>query len=96
MPRSRIDGNVWRIDTHKRLPLRVFVTFCLLTQSVGAVEYPDCTNECLEYDSKQSNGEASEMLEFGEMQSTPSLQTLQRPLWPRVVAPDGVLSMGQM
>ena len=35
------------------------------------------------------------MLELWEMQSSPSLQLLPGPLWPRVVAPDRVLSMGQ-
>ena len=30
------------------------------------------------------------------MQSTPSLPSLPGPLWPRVVAPDRVLSRGQI
>ena len=53
-------------------------------------------NEYLGYNTKQSNGQAPEMLELGEMQSTPSLQSLSGPLWPRVVAPDRVLSMGHL
>ena len=36
------------------------------------------------------------MLEIRGMRSTPSLPLLPGPLWPRVVAPDRVLSMGQM
>ena len=36
------------------------------------------------------------MLELWEMQSTPSLPSLPGPLWPRVVAPDRVLFMGQV
>ena len=36
------------------------------------------------------------MLELWEIRGTPSLHTLQRPLWPGVVVPDSVLSMGQM
>ena len=36
------------------------------------------------------------MLEHWEMQSTPSLPLLPDPLWPRVVAPDRDLSMGQI
>ena len=36
------------------------------------------------------------MLEFGGMQRIPSLPSLPRPLWPVVVAPDRVLSMGQI
>ena len=40
------------------------------------------------YDTKQSDGEV-----WG-MQSTPSLPSFPGPLWPEVVAPDRVLSMG--
>ena len=36
------------------------------------------------------------MLELWGMQSTPSLPSLPGPLWPRVVAPDRALSMGQI
>ena len=36
------------------------------------------------------------MLELWGMQSTPSLPFLPGPLCPRVVAPDRVLSMGQI
>ena len=46
------------------------------------------------YDTKQSDGEAPVMLGLWEMQSTPLLQSLPGTLWPRVVAPDRVLSMG--
>ena len=52
-------------------------------------------NECPRYDIKQSNGEASVMLELWEMQSIPSLPLLPGPLWLGVVAPDRVLSMSQ-
>ena len=48
------------------------------------------------YDTKQSDGEASVMLGFWGMQSIPSLPSLPGPLWPRVVAPDRVLPMGQI
>ena len=51
-------------------------------------------NECPIYDSKQSGGEASVMLELWGMQSTPSLPSLPGPLWPGVLAPNMVLSMG--
>ena len=44
------------------------------------------------YDTKQSDSEAPVMLELWGMQSTPSLLLLPGPLWPRVVAPDKVLS----
>ena len=36
------------------------------------------------------------MLELWETRSGPSFQLLPGPLWSRVVAPDGVLSMGQI
>ena len=36
------------------------------------------------------------MLELWRMQSTPLLPSLPGPLWPGVVAPDRVLSMGQI
>ena len=36
------------------------------------------------------------MLELLEMQSTSSLPSLPGPLWPVVLAPDRVLSMGQI
>ena len=51
---------------------------------------------CPRYDTKQSDGKAPIMLEFGGMQSTPLLPLLLGPLWPEVVAPDRVLSMGQI
>ena len=74
----------------------------LITQSAGTVEYSDCTsaegqdlpNECPGYDTKQSDGEVLVMLELWGMWSAPSLPSLPGPLWPGVVAPDMVLSMG--
>ena len=69
-----------------------------LAQSVGAAEYTDCIsverydspNDCPWYDIKQSDGEALGMW------STLSLPLLPGPLWPRLVAPDRVLFMGQI
>ena len=52
-------------------------------------------NKCPRYDTKQSDGEAPVMLEFWGMWSAPSLSSLPGPHWPRVVASDMVLSMGQ-
>ena len=48
------------------------------------------------YDSKQSDGEVPVMLELWRMLSTPLLPLLPGPLWPEVVVPDRVLSMGQI
>ena len=51
-------------------------------------------NECPGYDTKQSNGEVSVMLELWGIWSTPLLLSLLGPLWPGVVAPDRALSNG--
>ena len=48
------------------------------------------------YDTKQSYGEVPIILELWGMQSIPSLPLLPGPLWPRVVAPFRILSMGQI
>ena len=63
-----------------------------------AVEYTNCTspNECPGYDTNQSDGEAPLMLELWGIQSTHSLPSLPCPLWPGVVVPDRVLSIGQI
>ena len=54
------------------------------------------SNECPGFDIKQSDDEAPVMLDLWGMQSNPSLPSLLFPLGPRVVAPDRVLSMGQI
>ena len=54
------------------------------------------TNECLEYDTKQSDREVPVMLELWGMQSTLSLPLLLGPLSSGVVEPDRVLSIGQI
>ena len=46
------------------------------------------SNECPEYDTKQSDGEVPVMLELWGMQSIPLLQSLPGPFWPSMVAPD--------
>ena len=45
---------------------------------------------------EQSEVESLVMLELWEVQSTPSLPSLPSPYCPGVVAPEGVLSMGQI
>ena len=57
---------------------------------------PPPTNECPDIDTKRSNAEFPVMLELWGMWSTPSLSLLPGPLWPRMVAPDKVLCMGQI
>ena len=77
----------------------------LLAQSVGAPEYTDCNSaersdppppamSVLDYDTKQSDGQALVVQELWGMRSTPSLPLLPGPLCPVVVAPDRALSMG--
>ena len=61
-----------------------------------SAEWSDCPNKSLGYDIKQSDGEVAVILELWEMQSNPLLPLLPRPLWSGVVAPDWVLSMGQI
>ena len=53
-------------------------------------------NKCPEYDTKQSDSKAPLMLELWGIWSIPSLPSLSAPLWPRMVAPDRVLSMSQI
>ena len=53
-------------------------------------------HKCLRYDTKQSDGAAQIMLELWGMQSTPSLSSFPGSLSLGVVAPDRVLSMGQI
>ena len=66
----------------------------LNAQSAGAVEYTDFFSAELPpqrvscYDTKQSDGGVTAMLELWGMRSTPSLPSLPGPLWPGVVAPD--------
>ena len=50
----------------------------------------------LPHDIKQSDGKVPVMLEFWDMQSTPSLPSLSDPLWPGVVGPERVLCMSQI
>ena len=56
---------------------------------------PPSPNEFLGYDIKQSDSEGT-ALEFWRMRISPSLPLLPGPFWPRVVAPDSVLSMGEI
>ena len=53
-------------------------------------------NKCPGYDTKQSDGEAPVTLELWGNTEYPSLQSLLGPLQPGVVAPDRILSFGQI
>ena len=75
-----------------------------MAQSAEAVEYTDCISaegldspkECPGNDTKQSDGEGSIMMELWGMRSTLLLPSFPGPLWPWVVAPDRIPSMGQI
>ena len=51
-------------------------------------------SECPGYNTKQSNGDVSVMLELWGMQSTPLSPSLQCLFWLSIVAPDKAVSMG--
>ena len=57
---------------------------------------PPSPNKCPGDGTKQADGELPVMLELWVMSSTLSLPLLPGPLWPGVVAPDSVLSIGQI
>ena len=50
----------------------------------------------LDYDTKQSDGEVPVMQELWGMRSNLLLLSLPGQLWPRVVVPNKILSMGQI
>ena len=88
-------------------PKVLFVLYTLALKitahSAGAKKYTNCfsaeydsSNKCPRYDLKQSDDEAPVMLELWGIQDTSSLQSPPGPLWRGVVAPDRVLSMGQI
>ena len=73
-----------------------------MAKSAGASEYTDCisaegkTMSVLDITLNNLYGEVPVMLELWEMQSIPLLSSLPGLLWPGVVTPDCVLSMGQI
>ena len=89
------------IESHSLASLGPCI-FVRLAQSAQGVEYTNCIfaegynsrNKCPDYDIKPSHGETL-ALKIWRMLNTPSMPLLQGPLWPGVVAPDRVLSMGQ-
>ena len=67
----------------------------MLTASLQRVKTP-FPDQCSGYGTKLSDGEVPVMLELWGMWNTFSLPLLRGSLWPGVVAPDKVLSMGQI
>ena len=67
----------------------------MIVQSAGAIEYTNCLSALFPgYDTKQFDGEVPVILKLWKMQSNSSLPSLLGPLYPGVVAPFRVLSMG--
>ena len=60
----------------------------LCREAVRVFYSPSLPTECPGYDTKQSDGEASVILELWGMWNTPLLPSLPDPLWLRVVVPD--------
>ena len=98
----RVEMECWASLTNLFLPRELFL---VRAQSAGAVKYTDyisavrsdpSPNESPGYGTKQSDGEATVMLELWNVQSTPSLSSFPCQLWSGVVAPEGALSMGQI
>ena len=78
-----------------------YVSVTILAQSAGAVEYTEVQRgktptqmSLLEYDTKQSDGEVSVMLELWGIRSIPSLPLLPDPLGPAMVASNRAIYMG--
>ena len=75
-----------------------------MAQSAGAVKYIYCIsaeeedshNKCPGYDTKQSDVEDPVMLKLWGTWGTPLLPSLSDPQWPGVVAPNRILSVGQI
>ena len=91
--------------THFHL-VRIILSSIHLAQLIRAVKIRRlhlCTgirtpprNEYPIYDARHTNGEVPVMLELWGIRSSPSLPSLSGPLRPAVVAPNRVLSMGQI
>ena len=90
----------------KQWKLITFFSISFFAKSASTVVYTECTssegldspphNKCLGYDTKQSVGGASVILELWEMHSTPSLPSLLGPFCPGVVPSDRILFFGQI
>ena len=68
-------------------------TNCISAESVRPQPHP---NKCPGYGTKPSDSKVPVILELWRIQSIPSLPLLLDSIWPGVVAPEGVLSIGQI
>ena len=93
--RSCLNGTTSALQPEKITSKETRVLCVYYQQKCSGVR-PLPLNECLRNDTKQSDDDSPVMLELWGMLSIPSLPLLPVPLWPRVVAPERVLSMGQI
>ena len=96
-------SNSYTNENLKWFMIEIAISLKYLAKSAGAAEYTNCisaegkdsSNECPQYNTKQSDGQDPVMLELWRVRSTPLLPSLPGQLWPVLIAPDRVLSMGQ-
>ena len=93
---------IWKSDLSNKIKHNFFQTAAVSILLYGCttwtltkhIEKKLDPNECPGYDTKQSDGKVPAVLELWGIRSTPSLPSLQGPLWPGVIAPDRALSIG--
>ena len=89
--KKKVSSN-WFYCSYRSLPS----WWCTSTASLQKVKTSAPNNKCPGYKTDQFDGETSVIFELLRMRTTLWLPSLQRPLWPGVVAADSVLSMGQI
>ena len=91
------------VSFYQNIYIYIYI-YIYIVQSADTVEYiwyfsakgSDPTNECAEFDTKQSDDELQIMLEFWRMHNTHSLLSLPDPVWLGVVSPGRVLYKGHI
>ena len=87
---------IWYILNKERLPTDGQVGWGCRIHQLELYTGVNSPNNSPGYDTKQSDSEASVMLELWGMQITSSLLSLSVSLWSEVVEPDRVLSIGEI
>ena len=101
---DRVRGGVMSSKNRLDSPLYGIIRYTLFCFGLEQSNIPTAplqkgktpSNDGPEFDTKQSDGEVPIMLKLWGIQSTPSLLSLPGPLWHGLVAPERVLSMGQI
>ena len=91
-----IKNNLHPIIWYQIIPLQsdYAISWVCRIHRLHLIYWVGTTKEYPGYDTKQFHGKAPVILELWGMQTTPTLPSLPRPLWPGVKAPDRVQSMG--